>query len=565
MTLLCAGLMLIGLDEHRFWGDEAITAFYARSVVRHGLPYGFDHQDEIRNLCAYGGGTSLNRNLVATAYPWLQFYVAAASLAIFEDPTFAGRLPFALIGVAVVALTYLAARKFGQARGASLFACLLLACSPQYLLFMRQCRYFAPAALFSLLMLLQFPKVELKKPRSWLIFAVLSILLFYSHFLVLIVFYLGLAITFCLFERDWRRFTAFLLATVVTLAATLPWLLLFPDASGQSGIVGEKGLGRAAWLFWLYVRDLNRACFFPAAVLLILPLAIVDGRRRGRQSGAGGRGSGVGGRGAHGHALFLLVLVLMNVVLLCLVSPQESRTVRAGPAGEAGLGVLSTHADLRFAVHLMPIMAILMGAAAWAVWRRRRVLGGAVIAVLLFTNFATFTGPRFYLYEYVHEFTRGYRTSTDGICRHLGKHVAQDEVVLIEPAYRRDPFIFYLGDKLLFCGILPPDEDRILPMQRGRLPRHVYSGDLAPDWIITFKSRQRLLEEKLALSGPIWDYIDRRGVAYDIYAVEDLYWMDTSRPELTCHEFRALIPIDPEERVFIYQRRKSRHITGSTK
>ena len=531
ITLAAAALMFLGLAEHAFWADEAITAIYSRNTLTYGLPCAFDG----RNLCAYGTGTSLSPGLLATAYPWLQFYVAAASFGLFGANTFAGRLPFALIGVLCVPLTYWLARRFRQDRVSSLTAALLLAACPQYLLFMRQCRYFGLTVLFSVLMLLAYPGVEPKKKWPLIGFVVAGVLLFYSHFLMMIAFYLSLAICFCMFHWDWRRFRAFGAATAIVLAATLPWLLVLPRHGGGPEPVGGA-LANSAKLFWWHLRDLNRACFLPVAVLPILALAVRD-RRRAEQK-------------RDRPELFLLGLILCYLVILCLLSPQPLWRRVAGE-GAAAVQAFTKDADIRYAVNLMPMMAILMGAGVAAVWRRSRVAGALLAAALMLTNLATLTRPRCYLWEYVREFARGYQTSTEAAIRALRSEAKQDDLVLVLPEYQRDPLMFYLGDKLRFCGILPPDEKRILPVQRHRLPRHVYSGEVAPRFIVSFRS-----QEKRGLPEPIRQHIVTHRVPYQTAAL-NVHWRDLSRPELIWRTFRPRKPKDPADRVFIYRQKPS--------
>ena len=79
--------------------------------------------------------------------PWLQFYLAAASFAVFGVTTFAARLPFACLGLLTVALTFFFTRRaFGSERLARLSAG-LLGLSVPFLLHCRQARWYALAYL----------------------------------------------------------------------------------------------------------------------------------------------------------------------------------------------------------------------------------------------------------------------------------------------------------------------------------------------------------------------------------------------------------------------------------
>jgi hypothetical protein len=75
--------------------------------------------------------------------PWLQIYVAAAAFKIGGLTTYAGRFPFAVLGIACTFLVFqLVYHNFDDPVWASL-AVLLLATSVVFLLFARQCRYYS--------------------------------------------------------------------------------------------------------------------------------------------------------------------------------------------------------------------------------------------------------------------------------------------------------------------------------------------------------------------------------------------------------------------------------------
>ena len=66
------------------------------------------------------------------------------------SPPYAGRLPFALMGLACIFLVYqLVRHNFGD-RAWALMAAALLACSVPFLLYARQCRYYSLAAFIHL-------------------------------------------------------------------------------------------------------------------------------------------------------------------------------------------------------------------------------------------------------------------------------------------------------------------------------------------------------------------------------------------------------------------------------
>src|SRR5207247_2445203 len=74
-------------------------------------------------------------------------------MAMFGQTTFAGRLPFALAGVASVGLLALWMRRHFGRRYAWYLPSLVMAVSPAFLLYSRNCRYYALGLMFSLAVL----------------------------------------------------------------------------------------------------------------------------------------------------------------------------------------------------------------------------------------------------------------------------------------------------------------------------------------------------------------------------------------------------------------------------
>ena len=99
--VLAAVLVFPQLGRRPFWDDEANTAIYARNLVRFGRITAWDGV----NLSGYAAGGALGDDLgQELRVPTLPAYVAADSMELFGQTTFAGRLPFALCGVLSVGL-----------------------------------------------------------------------------------------------------------------------------------------------------------------------------------------------------------------------------------------------------------------------------------------------------------------------------------------------------------------------------------------------------------------------------------------------------------------------------
>jgi 4-amino-4-deoxy-L-arabinose transferase-like glycosyltransferase len=220
VLLALAGILIFtALGRDHLWADEGDTAVLARTILEQGVPSAWDGV----TFTDSDFGTRLNEDLVMVSSPWLQYYVTAASFALMGETTLAARLPFALAGLATIALVYaLLWRVTASVRTATTGA-LLLTASVQFLLYARQSRHYTLNALLTVLLVWQFQR--LASWRDSALFAVTAILLFHSHPIGLapIVAMGVLTLVYGPF-RPKRR--AFWRAMPVVAAGTVPWLFV---------------------------------------------------------------------------------------------------------------------------------------------------------------------------------------------------------------------------------------------------------------------------------------------------------------------------------------------------
>ena len=151
--LLTAVLASLGLGNQLFWDDEANTAIYARNLLKFGRLTAWDGT----NLVGYSYGESLGEDLGRELrVPGLPAYVAAAGLFLFDgntpkELTLSGRIPFVVAGVLSVGLLAIWLRRHFGRRFPWYLPPLVLALSPAYLLYIRNCRYYALGVMFTLL------------------------------------------------------------------------------------------------------------------------------------------------------------------------------------------------------------------------------------------------------------------------------------------------------------------------------------------------------------------------------------------------------------------------------
>ncbi len=139
-------LLFPRLGQVCLWQDEAETALLGKAILLHGYPLAADGETLISDQ---PGRVDSNPAGIWIWTPWLQHYVAALSFAIFGLTTWAARLPFALLGWAVLFIAYVALNDVTGNLRFSRYAVALLALSVPFLLHARQCRYYMLLALFS--------------------------------------------------------------------------------------------------------------------------------------------------------------------------------------------------------------------------------------------------------------------------------------------------------------------------------------------------------------------------------------------------------------------------------
>src|SRR5262249_45715974 len=182
LAALAAWPLFGHLGTAPLWEDEADTVMLARNILRSGLPTAWDgltftDNDFGRRIAPRLFGA----DLVMVGTPWLPYYLAAASMAVFGESPAAARLPFAAAGLTTVLLLFaLVTRATGDLR-AGFGAGLLLILSVQFLLYARECRSYPLTMLLTLAVLAGFLRLGQVRRDPW--FAVAGIALFHVQVL----------------------------------------------------------------------------------------------------------------------------------------------------------------------------------------------------------------------------------------------------------------------------------------------------------------------------------------------------------------------------------------------
>jgi 4-amino-4-deoxy-L-arabinose transferase-like glycosyltransferase len=230
LWLLVGVLLFADLGGDYLWADEGDTAVLASAVLDTGVPRAWDGV----TFSDSDLGQRVNDDLVMVSHPWLQYYVVAASFAIFGETTFAARLPFAIAGWLTLPLLYaLVLRVTGDRRSAWTSA-LLLGVSVQFLLFARQSRNYALYTWLACALVWLF--LRLRDWKGGVAFAGAAIALFHTNpaGLALVA---GLGLLTLLYRPcvPYRRW--FWRAMPLVGALTVPWLFI-----AQSGYAENTDL-----------------------------------------------------------------------------------------------------------------------------------------------------------------------------------------------------------------------------------------------------------------------------------------------------------------------------------
>ncbi len=455
----------------------------------------------------------------------MDWVLVACSFRLFGQTTWAGRFPFVVAGLASLAVFGILVRRTFRDRPAlGLYALAALGFSVVFLLNIRQCRYYSIGLLFALLSYLAYQCcLEKAKLTRFLAFGAAVVALFYSSFLYCAAFLGALAIVHLVFHRDGLKkkdFWKLGIVMALVAAATVPYAVAHQIWYRPDIARGEPWYQRKPVLLWWNVRDLDMLGLpWMMAVALIAILAFTWRKDKNVR-----------------RFLEFACLAVGYAVFVALLSPQPVKMLKI--------------ADIRYLLPAVPFLAVLVAAVVHFVHRREKLLAAVLFLAVVCTNlFSAHPGGwrfRWLLPAYIHEVHHDYPTAYSQVIAFLRQHVRQDDRVYTIPDYTTYPLMFYLGDKIRLCCLLdrhtPLPWEKVEAMERAGAPllidRHF------PDWIVLF-----------GLHGGWEDvvaYFSRTHVQdgkpvrmdYQIATLLDVFWDDTSRPELHLHSFGPLADFD---------------------
>lgn len=512
-----AVLLFYNAGNYYLWGDEGVTAFYGKNIVKFGLPYGFDG----RNLLEFSNGIYLNRLFLPLLDPWGQLYISAASQAIFGMNSFGARALFIIFGLAAVIIQYLFVKSYFKDERLALINTFLMITSVMFILFTRQSRYYSLGMFLAPMITYLYSRSE--NSVMYLIISVLLFVIFFlTNSLIGMALLAAMAISFFIFD-DRKKALVFFLKPLPFLiligGCFLLWLFSYGMPANPSFLrnIHPFDFGR---IVWLYFKDYNETQLLPVGMFIILILIWVK-------------------QGAfHDLKAFLQIkkefsiisIIIFATIIISILSPQVSR---------------AEHSDIRYATPLFPFLLLFQAFVINRLFAWKKLVASLLIVIVIGTNLLTFTPFRCYLYEYVRENVQPFDNSVKVAVQFFEKRIQQDDVILVSPNHMTGSMEFYLGNRLLFCNIIGEDNKNLLAAGI-KLPKYIYSSDTIPDWIVLFglsvdtPHTARHLA-KLDLS------------QYKTYSFS-LLGKDVSRPELFWRSFVPITKFRPDQGLYILER-----------
>jgi 4-amino-4-deoxy-L-arabinose transferase-like glycosyltransferase len=507
-ALLCAVFLgAWGFTNHAFWDDEASTALFARNLLATGELTAWDGV----NLIGYRLGAQLDESLQNPYAPPLQYYIAAAGFYLFGETTFGGRILFLILGILALPALMLWTRRHFDGRVPLWLPALIAALSPAFLLFIRQCRYFAPAMLFTLCLLAAWSWTGSTRRSRYAVLAAGALStagLWYASYLNAVS-ALAMLPVFFLDGRYRTRQKGVFLGVVLAVSLICGIHIYFakgPTASQFAPASFITGLDRISALFAQHMVGLGTFEFFPVLLMVVLMVPFA-GQRFGRLRRFA----------RQGWAVFLAMIAA--ILVTALFSPQ--------PVSGAA------NADMRYIAPLILTGAALTAVCLVILWDLSRPLACLAAILVVMSNVLTLSWVavpqvplRSTLLSYLAEGAENYKTGTEALVEAVAALPGGSRVLIFPDYMTYGPMFYVPGQR--YCWQLT-ERKTLQPGLRETLPDYLFVERARPDFILTGPVAPESLIARFEGKFGKGTYRLRGYLQGD--------WRDCSRPEIPLHCF----------------------------
>lgn len=529
--LLAAYLPFAGLNANSFWGDEASTAFSAKAFLTHGALTGIKTAWDGKNLLTTYRERVLDERFQKVGFQ-TDVLIAATGLKLFGNATWAGRLPFVLLGLCALGVFWLVLKEeYPHSSMLRLYAFTLVGLSYSFLLSIRQCQYYAPGLFFAILAYYGYRKaLSTRKAVYWLLQLAAVVLLFFTHLLFAGCFVLALAITHVVFHREvfGRKEWGLTIAGAAIFTAMTLWYVVSTNVLNRPSAPGSAGVEMSKFilLYW-HLRELDLINYLPGLVVLaMIPLAW---RYRNHDFFP---------TVFFEHAVFIGAYV----AVLSVLSPQPVKWQ----------GAYGGMADVRYLLPLLPFCASIVAVFLSIVHRALHPVVSVVLLLVILSSNALSLGiagrkARWLLPAYIYEVHNDYQTPYDAAVEYLAKNATPADTIYAAVEYNAIPLIFYLGDSLTFGGRLEKSE-HLLEEKIRSYGAPVFIDEYYPTLLVFFGKTKKNMQ--------LLQHFARGPYAYEIKDQIKIHHQDMTRPELPQHRFGPIKRYNPNtDAIYIFQRK----------
>ena len=516
---IAAVLIFTRLGHYALWDDEANTALIGEGVWATGDTSAMIGQ----NVVAYANGYEL-KNLRARLIPPLQYYLVAPFVGPSPGSALMARLPFALFGVATVALLLHWLRRVSTNRMLWAVFCIALVCNVEMCLYARQCRYYSVVIFASTAAAYLYWYWDGRRRSVVLLSLSLAAVLAstYTNFPPLLA-CLGVDFAIWGWRRGtvtWKQILAVLLPVVVVGVAIVS---IWNPRSGMVALSDNMPWlpAKLQLLYW-YVRDLNTNQFYCGGLLVV---AIVLAVR--------GQGSPLLRRGLVAMAVYVVTTTMFSIQQVGATDVAAVRYVTPIlPLGLAiGAGTVWMLSRDRWWIAI-PLALIAFGT--------NILNGGAFLAAPTespVTREPFYSPTLAFVRELIEPAHDPYRAAADWV----NANVKPEESVWVYGMFERFPLMFHARHAVYAWQLEWPPEP-----QFAALPPIHFVGREAPDYIVAFGPA------RLAMSRDS-DFL--RHPRYQLVAQIDTYWQELYRPEIFWRSFQLVPVANPAtDAIYVFRR-----------
>jgi 4-amino-4-deoxy-L-arabinose transferase-like glycosyltransferase len=358
------------------------------------------------------------------------FYIGALSMIIFGESEFGLRMIFTVIGVSTIILFLAIAREvFTRQKTGTLIASLAIMFSTQYIILIRQARYYSLVMFLTLLAtnsLIKFQILSQKNKKLSVTYFISMFLLFQTHYLSFYCVFIAHVFYYSwhfysrkiTLSKIWKEI-GFKHPLMILFITTSPWMIAIRGGFDQSLNLYKAILNFPQYFFNL-IFHLNRQ-----TPLLLLGFSFwVLSKSWDRIN-----------KIKKEVYILLIISISSTVFLVSLLASLELPP--------------SINADFRYALSAFPLLVLILSLGITFIFKKNNFLGLVLLLIFIGTNFLTLPleklykenywplnyprlQPKFYLFEYLtYELSGKYIGPVDAIVSYLDSHGKNGEKIFV--------------------------------------------------------------------------------------------------------------------------------------